>query len=118
VVTVEMKSGEMYRGKLVEAEDNMNMRLADITYTARDGRVAQLDAVYVRGSKVRFVVVPDMLRNAPMFQARDPKAPARGRGIGRGNRGVFRSGRARSRGGPRSQPIGSVPQAPRFPITK
>jgi len=46
----------------VLAEDNMNVQLKDITVTARDGRVSHLDQVYIRGSHVRFFIVPDMLR--------------------------------------------------------
>ncbi|MCJ1480144.1 hypothetical protein MMC06_000298 [Schaereria dolodes] len=41
----------------------MNVQLKDITVTARDGRVSHLDQVYIRGSHVRFFIVPDMLRN-------------------------------------------------------
>ena len=37
--------------------------------TGRDGRVSQLDQVYIRGSMVRFFIVPDMLQNAPMWVA-------------------------------------------------
>ena len=48
------------------AEDNLNIALKDITVTGRDGRVSQLDQVYIRGSMVRFFIVPDMLQNAPM----------------------------------------------------
>jgi hypothetical protein len=40
----------------------MNVQLKDITMTARDGRVSHLDQVYIRGSHVRFFIVPDMLR--------------------------------------------------------
>ena len=50
----------------LEAEDNLNISLKDITVTGRDGRVSQLDQVYIRGSMVRFFIVPDMLQNAPM----------------------------------------------------
>lgn len=46
------------------AEDNMNVQLKDITVTARDGRVSHLEQVYIRGSHVRFFIVPDMLRYA------------------------------------------------------
>lgn len=46
------------------AEDNMNVQLKDITVTARDGRVSHLDQVYIRGSHIRFFIVPDMLRCA------------------------------------------------------
>ncbi|MCJ1308968.1 small nuclear ribonucleoprotein Sm D3 [Agyrium rufum] len=38
VVTLEITSGQVYRGTLLEAEDNMNVQLRDITVTARDGR--------------------------------------------------------------------------------
>ena len=42
----------------------MNVQLKDITVTARDGRVSHLDQVYIRGSHVKFFIVPDMLRFA------------------------------------------------------
>jgi small nuclear ribonucleoprotein D3 len=44
------------------------VQLRDVTMTARDGRVSHLEHVYIRGSHVRFFVIPDMLRNAPMFR--------------------------------------------------
>lgn len=92
VITVELKTGQLYRGKLAEgapefcgscscgctydcracaaAEDNLNIALKDITVTQRDGRVSQLDQVYIRGSMIRFFIVPDMLQNAPMYVPR------------------------------------------------
>ncbi|KZZ93902.1 Like-Sm ribonucleoprotein (LSM)-related domain protein [Ascosphaera apis ARSEF 7405] len=89
VVTLEITSGEVYRGKLLEAEDNMNVQLKDITVTARDGRVSHLDQVYIRGSHVRFIIVPDMLRNAPMFRSRGQRG--RGVGLARGRATVNRA---------------------------
>lgn len=35
IVTVELKSGELYRGSMVECEDNWNCQLENITYTAK-----------------------------------------------------------------------------------
>lgn len=35
VVTVELKSGELYRGNMIECEDNWNCQLESITYTAK-----------------------------------------------------------------------------------
>ncbi|KAG6891476.1 hypothetical protein C0992_006207 [Termitomyces sp. T32_za158] len=60
--------------------------------TGRDGRVSQLDQVYIRGSMVRFFIVPDMLQNAPMFKRVGPNA-MRGRGIGtaRGRATIMRA---------------------------
>ena len=43
VVTVELKSGELYRGYLMEAEDTMNMRLDDVCVTRRDGKQLHFD---------------------------------------------------------------------------
>ncbi|AAW41971.1 small nuclear ribonucleoprotein D3 [Cryptococcus gattii Ru294] len=81
IITVELKTGEMYRGKLMEAEDTLNIALREITVTARDGRVSQLEQVYIRGSMIRFIIVPDLLAQAPMFKRIGPNA-MRGRGIG------------------------------------
>mmetsp|Transcript_1881 Transcript_1881/g.5229 ORF Transcript_1881/g.5229 Transcript_1881/m.5229 type:complete len:136 (-) Transcript_1881:43-450(-) len=82
-VTVELKNGEVYRGLLLEAEDNMNCQLSNISMTARDGRVSNLEQVFLRGSHIRFLILPDMLANAPMFKRIDPKVGViRGRGIG------------------------------------
>ncbi|KAH7711322.1 Protein SNR-1 [Aphelenchoides avenae] len=107
IVTLETTIGEVYRGKLVEAEDNMNCQMADVTVTLRDGRTHTLDNVFVRGSQIRFLILPDMLKNAPMFKniGRAQKG-AQGMGLGgitgapRGRGSAFRSrGRGGGRGG-------------------
>ena len=64
--------------------------------TARDGRVSQLENVFIRGSKVRFMIFPDLLRKAPMFK-RVGKRPGEGStGLGRG-RAVQMKAQARGR---------------------
>lgn len=80
IVTCETITGEVYRGKLIEAEDNMNCQMTQITVTYRDGRTSNLENVYIRGSKIRFMILPDMLKNAPMFKKAGPKAGTAGRG--------------------------------------
>lgn len=40
----------------------MNIQMTDVMYTACDGRVNHLQRVYIRGSKIRFIVVPDILK--------------------------------------------------------
>lgn len=55
VVTLETITGEVFRGKLVEAEDNMNVHMQEIIMTARDGKTSSLQNVYIRGSKIRLV---------------------------------------------------------------
>jgi len=64
----QMKNGEIYRGLLLNAEDTMNMTISEVVRTARNGQVSKLPTVYLRGSGVRFVALPDLLRNAPAFK--------------------------------------------------
>jgi small nuclear ribonucleoprotein D3 len=63
-----MKNGEIYRGLLLSSEDTMNMSLSEVLRTARNGQITKLPSVYLRGSSVRFIALPEMLKNAPVFQ--------------------------------------------------
>ncbi|OLY81170.1 Small nuclear ribonucleoprotein Sm D3 [Smittium mucronatum] len=75
----------------------MNIQVRNITVTERDGRTSHLEQAYIRGSHARFFIVPDMLKNAPMFKRMDPKfSKTRGIGMNRG-RGISR-GTGRGRG--------------------
>ncbi|KAF5934818.1 hypothetical protein HYC85_025947 [Camellia sinensis] len=105
VVTVELKSGELYRGSMVECEDNWNCQLENITFTAKDGKVSQLEHVFIRGSKVRFMVIPDMLKNAPMFKRLESRIKGKGSAIGVG-RGRAVAMRARAQAAGRGAPPG------------
>ncbi|KAI5706474.1 small nuclear ribonucleoprotein Sm D3 [Diaphorina citri] len=99
IITCETTNGDLFRGKLVEAEDNMNCAMADVTVTFRDGKVKPMANIYIRGSKIRFLILPDMLKNAPMFKGKQGnKAGA----AGRGKSGILRAqaARGRGRGGP------------------
>ncbi|KAG6591223.1 Small nuclear ribonucleoprotein SmD3b, partial [Cucurbita argyrosperma subsp. sororia] len=114
VVSVELKSGELYRGSMIECEDNWNCQLENITYTAKDGKVSQLEHVFIRGSKVRFMVIPDMLKNAPMFKRLDARIKGKGAslGVGRGRAVAMRAkAQAAGRGGATGR--GAVPSARR-----
>ncbi|GAA5892370.1 hypothetical protein JCM6882_003653 [Rhodosporidiobolus microsporus] len=103
VVTVELKNGVVYRGKLFDAEDSLSVSLTQCTVTHRDGRVTQLDQVYIRGASIRFYVVPDMLSQAPMFKRGVGANAMKGRGIGtaRGRATIMRAQSRRGRGGGR-----------------
>uniref|UniRef100_A0A667Z4R0 Small nuclear ribonucleoprotein D3 polypeptide n=1 Tax=Myripristis murdjan TaxID=586833 RepID=A0A667Z4R0_9TELE len=74
--------------------------MSNITVTYRDGRVAQLEQVYIRGSKIRFLILPDMLKNAPMLKSMKNKN--QGSGAGRGKAAILKAqvaARGRGRGG-------------------
>jgi small nuclear ribonucleoprotein D3 len=98
-VTVELKTGEMYRGQLSQAEDNWNCQLKDVTATGRDGKYSQLQHIYIRGSRIRYIVVPDMLKNAPMFKRIDPKYKHKNLPMGTGGRGRAAMMRATAKAG-------------------
>jgi len=66
-VTVELKDGNSYCGILEEAQDNMNCMMKKCLRTHPDGTETQVEMAYIRGSQVRFIVVPDMLKIAPYF---------------------------------------------------
>eukprot|EP01038_Epipyxis_sp_PR26KG_P003989 gene3989-5713_t len=68
IVTVELKNGEIYRGLLVEAEDTMNCQIKEVTMTARDGRIIRLDNVFLRGGQIKFIVLPELLKSAPILK--------------------------------------------------
>jgi small nuclear ribonucleoprotein D3 len=86
IVTVELKNGEIYRGLLAEVEDTMNCQMKEgnyfiisaiiyliyyqyaVTMTARDGRILKMENVFLRGGLVKFFVLPEMLKSAPIFK--------------------------------------------------
>lgn len=62
--------------------------MSDVNVTFRDGRTHHLDNVFIRGSKIRFMILPDMLKNAPMFK-----------NIGRAQKGAVGMGMGDNRDG-------------------
>lgn len=88
-ITIELKNGLTIRGHLLDAEDNMNLQIKNPVITHRSGRIVQSEHVYIRGSQVRFIVFPDLLKHAPMFGEGVRKG--RGIGLGRGKATVARA---------------------------
>ena len=77
----------------------MNNQIASVTVTYRDGRVSQLEHINIRGSKIRFKILPDMLKNAPMLKNMGGRGGGRGGGgAPRGKSGILG---AQARGGGR-----------------
>ncbi|KAH7646968.1 aspartyl protease-like [Cryptosporidium xiaoi] len=93
IITIEMKSGDLYRGTLAHVEDNMNCMLENVNITMKDGKPLVLEQCYIRGSQIRFYILPDMLRNAPMFKL---AANAKNRATILGAAGNKRASAARS----------------------
>ena len=60
IVTIELKSGETYRGYLEISEDNMNCLLRDAVRTDPQGKQTHVEHVYLRGSQIVFIILPDI----------------------------------------------------------
>lgn len=71
-----MRSGDIYRGLVIDVEDCWNIQLNECQYTSRSGETSKLEHVYIRGSQVRYVIVPDMLKNSPIFKKFNMSAAA------------------------------------------
>ena len=76
----------------------MNCQINGVTVTYRDGRVAQLENIYIRGSKIRFLILPDMLKNAPMLRNLEKNKSGNQASAGRGKSAILRAQAARGRG--------------------
>eukprot|EP00429_Kryptoperidinium_foliaceum_P002258 CAMPEP_0176009440 /NCGR_PEP_ID=MMETSP0120_2-20121206/4252_1 /TAXON_ID=160619 /ORGANISM="Kryptoperidinium foliaceum, Strain CCMP 1326" /LENGTH=205 /DNA_ID=CAMNT_0017342237 /DNA_START=112 /DNA_END=730 /DNA_ORIENTATION=+ len=67
VIEVETKKGELIRGLLFEAEDQMNLYIKNAVIRDPNGVKRKISQVYVRGPEIVFIVLPEMLKHAPMF---------------------------------------------------
>merc|ERR1719447_1180148 len=44
------------------------MQLTNVTHFARNGSVTKINSCFIRGSHIRYVVLPDNLKNAAVFK--------------------------------------------------
>ncbi|KAL0651696.1 hypothetical protein Bca4012_094387 [Brassica carinata] len=109
IVTVELKSGELYRGSMIECEDNWNCQLEDITFTAKDHSAQRMVKYHslsmssfeaAKSDVDRFMVIPDILKHAPMFKRLDAriKGKSGSLGVGRGRAAMRGKALATGRG--------------------
>lgn len=104
-VTVELKNGSIAHGTVVGVDHSMNIHLKTVTLQVRGRNPSKLQALSIRGSTVRYVILPDSLALdsllvddglRPRRKKNPDKIPGvtggritrgRGRGRGRGGRG-------------------------------
>ncbi|EGG11910.1 uncharacterized protein MELLADRAFT_32687, partial [Melampsora larici-populina 98AG31] len=101
-VTVELKNGTVIHGTISGVDVAMNTHLKAVKMTVRNREPQQLDSLSIRGSNIRYFILPDSLPLDTLLidDAPKPKKGARGGvrgGIERGGRGRAR-GRGRTRG--------------------
>ena len=91
IISAELSNGDMYHGRLTNVEDNMNMQLDDVEITARNGTKSKQKNVFLRGSSIVFLQLPDLLKTSPALQTALAELTAAV--DNRGNKGGFGAGR-------------------------
>ncbi|KIO15947.1 hypothetical protein M407DRAFT_147092 [Tulasnella calospora MUT 4182] len=101
---VELKNGETFNGHLVNCDNFMNITLREVYQTSPEGdRFWKVKEVYIRGSTIKYLRVPDALLDAvkeEQNRVREAARGARGGAAPRGGRGGA-PGRGGARGGAR-----------------
>mmetsp|Transcript_64112 Transcript_64112/g.150892 ORF Transcript_64112/g.150892 Transcript_64112/m.150892 type:complete len:123 (+) Transcript_64112:215-583(+) len=99
-VTVELKNGTVVHGTIVGVDMAMNTHLKAVKLTMRNKAPVPLEQLSIRGTNIRYFLLPDnlnldtlLVEDAPKHKAGKVSAPGQGRG-GRGR------ARGRGRGGP------------------
>lgn len=103
-VTIELKNGTILHGTVASVSPQMNTALRTVKMTPRGADTVSLDSINVRGSTIRYYILPDSLPLDTLLvdDAPKPKNKARKEGAGggdRGGRGGRGGGRGRGRGG-------------------
>ncbi|KAG5967836.1 mRNA splicing protein smd1 [Claviceps cyperi] len=108
-VTIELKNGTIAHGTISSISPQMNTALRNVKMTTKGQEPIPLDTMNIRGSTIRYFILPDSLPLDTLLidDAPKPKNKARkeaersaggvGGGHGRGGRGGGR-GRGRGRG--------------------
>ena len=60
-VTVELKNGTIVNGTITSVSPLMNVALRAVKYTPKNRDTVTLDTMTVRGSTVRYIILPDSL---------------------------------------------------------
>ncbi|KAJ5983949.1 small nuclear ribonucleoprotein Sm D1 [Penicillium waksmanii] len=102
-VTIELKNGTILHGTITSVSPQMNTSLRTVKMTPKGRDPISLDTINIRGSTIRYYILPDSLPLDTLLvdDAPKPKNKARkeaDRG-GRGGRGGPRGGGGRGRGG-------------------
>lgn len=87
-ISVEACNGDVFRGLLDEAEENMSISLSEVKVVLVDGKTLDMESIYIKGSRVRLVNLPESTAEMLPNLTRPQRPVFRG-----GKRGGFRGGR-------------------------
>jgi small nuclear ribonucleoprotein D1 len=102
-----MSPGTILNGTIASVSPQMNTALRAVKMTAKGREPIPLDSINIRGSTIRYYILPDSLNLDSLLvdDAPKPKNKARKEGAGGGDRGGRGGprGRGRGRGGGRGR---------------
>ncbi|EAS35685.3 small nuclear ribonucleoprotein Sm D1 [Coccidioides immitis RS] len=103
-VTIELKNGTILHGTIASVSPQMNTALRTVKMTPKGREPISLDTINIRGSTIRYFILPDslpldtlLIDDTPKPKNKAKKETDRGRGRG-GPRGRGGRGRGRGRG--------------------
>ncbi|TPX31453.1 hypothetical protein SmJEL517_g05178 [Synchytrium microbalum] len=104
-VTIELKNGTIVNGTVTGVDMQMNTHLKTVKMTVKNKEPMQLDTLSIRGSNIRFYILPDslpldtlLIDDSPKAKSKKKEGAARGRGRGRARGGSRGGGRGGGRG--------------------
>ena len=87
-VTLELKNGTVIHGTITAVDMQMNTHLKSVRVTTRTSPAVQVDSLSVRGSTIRYYLLPDSLPLDTLLidqkektRQRDKKLPNRGKPV-------------------------------------
>ncbi|RMY92191.1 hypothetical protein D0861_02662 [Hortaea werneckii] len=100
-VTIELKTGTIVHGTIASVSPQMNTNLRTAKMTPKGGSQISLDQISIRGSEIRYYILPDSLPLDTLLidDTPKPRNKARKEAADKGGRGGMRGGR----GGPRGK---------------
>ena len=85
-VTVELKNGSAVHGTVQGVDMSMNIHMRNVKVTLKGKNPVPMDHLTIRGSTIRYVLIPDHLPLETLLidDTPKPKAPRIGAGKGKG----------------------------------
>ena len=99
-VTIELKNGTIVHGTVAGVDVSMNTHLKQVKMTLKGKNPVSLDTLSIRGSNIRYYILPDSLNLDTLLVDDTPKLVQKrvSKPEGAGGRGGRGRGRGRGRG--------------------
>merc|ERR1712227_1034910 len=70
-IGIVMKNGNYIKGELYNSEDNWNLCIKDAVILSKF-KILKKSFIFIRGNQIKYLSLPEILRNAPMFKSIAP----------------------------------------------